>query len=159
MILLTGGTGFVGLNVAEQLSARGEQVVLFDLSPPPADFRWKVVFEKGDVTSRARLEEVLLQHQPGQVIHLAAITAGPERDAREPRHIAEVNLLGTLNVLEAARKHGVRRLVHASTGAVFGAAGVGVRLPLDEERNRPGPGSIEAITKHPAARACMRLAA
>ena len=36
MILLTGGTGFVGLNVAEQLAARGEKVVLFDLSPPPA---------------------------------------------------------------------------------------------------------------------------
>jgi nucleoside-diphosphate-sugar epimerase len=159
MILLTGGTGFVGLNVAEQLAARGEKVVLFDLSPPPADFKWKVVFEKGDVTSRARLEEVFLQHQPEQVIHLAAITAGPERDACEPRRIAEVNLLGTLNVLEAARKHGVRRLVHASTGAVFGAAGVGVRLPLDEERNRPVPESMYGITKYAAERACLRLAA
>ena len=40
MILVTGGSGFVGLNVAEQFAARGEAVVLFDLSLPPADFRW-----------------------------------------------------------------------------------------------------------------------
>ena len=55
MILVTGGAGFVGLNLAEQLSARGETVVLYDLSAPPPAFKWKIVFEKGDVTNRARL--------------------------------------------------------------------------------------------------------
>ena len=78
MILVTGGAGFVGLNVAEQLAARGEDVVLYDLAPPPPQFKWKVVAEKGDVTNRARLEEVFLEHQPKQVVHLAAI-ASPAR--------------------------------------------------------------------------------
>ena len=50
MILLTGGAGFVGLNVAEQLLARGEEVALFDLSPPPRGI--KADFEQGDVTDR-----------------------------------------------------------------------------------------------------------
>ena len=157
MILLTGGSGFVGLNVAEQLLARGEEVAIYDLSPPPAGF--KVFFEEGDVTDRDRLEEAFSRRKPKQIVHLAAITAGPERDAREPRRIAEVNLIGTINVLQAARKHGVRRFVHASTGALYGAAGIGVAEPLDEERHRPVPESMYGITKYAAERACLRLAA
>src|SRR5258706_11549348 len=158
MILVTGGAGFVGLNLAEQLSARGETVVLYDLAAPPPAFKWKIAFEKGDVTNRARLEELSLKHQPAQVIHLAAITAGPQRDASAPRRIAEVNLIGTINVLDKVRKHGVRRLVHASTGALFGAAGVDVPVPLHEERHAPVPDSIYGITKYAAERTCLRLA-
>jgi nucleoside-diphosphate-sugar epimerase len=90
---------------------------------------------------------------------MAAITADAERDAREPRRIAEVNLVGTLNVLESARRHGVRRLVHASTGALYGAAGIGAPEPLDEERDRPLPETMYGITKYAAERACLRLAA
>jgi len=121
MILVTGGAGFVGLNVAEQLLARGAEVLIFDLRPPPAAFS-RAAFIQGDVTNRAALEKLFRRNAIEQVIHLSAITAGPERDAREPRRIAEVNLIGTLNVLEAARERRVRRFVHASTGALFGAA-------------------------------------
>jgi nucleoside-diphosphate-sugar epimerase len=158
MILLTGGAGFVGLNVAEQLLARGEAVLIFDLRPPPAAFS-KAAFVQGDVTDRAALERLFRRNAIGQVIHLSAITAGPERDAREPRRIAEVNLIGTLNVLEAARERRVRRFVHASTGALFGAAGIGAGEPLDEERHRPAPESMYGITKYAAERSCLRLAA
>src|SRR5207253_5116811 len=108
-------------------------------------------------TNRTRLEEVFLQHQPTQVVHLAAITAGPQRDASAPRRIAEVNLIGTINVLDQVRKHGVRRMVHASTGALFGAAGVDVPVPLDEERHRPLPDSMSGITKNAAERTCLGL--
>jgi nucleoside-diphosphate-sugar epimerase len=90
---------------------------------------------------------------------MSAITAGPERDAREPRRIAEVNLIGTLNVLEAAKNSAVRRFVHASTGALYGAAGIGVAEALDEERHRPVPESMYGITKYAAERSCLRLAA
>jgi len=159
MILVTGGAGFVGLNVAEQLSVRGEAVVLYDLSPPPPQFKWKVRFEQGDVTDLPRLEEAFLAHQPDTVLHMAAITAGPRRDASEPRRIAEVNLIGTINVLDKVRKHGVRRMVHASTGALYGAAGVGVAEPLDEERHSPVPESMYGITKYAAERTCLRLGA
>jgi nucleoside-diphosphate-sugar epimerase len=158
MILITGGAGFVGLNLAEQLAARGEKVALYDLSQPPREFKWRVAIEKGDVTNRARLEEVFLEHQPTRVIHLAAITAGPQRDAATPRRIAEVNLIGTINVLDKVRKHGVRRTVHASTGALYGAAGADVPVPLHEERHRPVPDSMYGITKYAAERACLRLA-
>ena len=159
MILVTGGAGFVGLNVAEQLLARGDEVLIYDLSPPPSGFRGKFRFEEGDVTDRDRLDKIFARHKPKGIVHLAAITAGAERDAREPHRIAEVNLIGTINVIEAARQHGAPRFVHASTGALYGAAGVGVAEPLDEERHRPVPESMYGITKYAAERACLRLAA
>ncbi len=158
MILLTGGAGFVGLNVAEQLLERGDEVLIFDLRPPPAFFS-KGLFVQGDVTDRAGLETVFEKNRIKRVIHMSAITAGPERDAREPRRIAEVNFIGTLNVLELTKKYGVQRFVHASTGALFGAAGVGAAEPLDEERDRPVPDSMYGITKYAAERSCLRLAA
>jgi nucleoside-diphosphate-sugar epimerase len=158
MILLTGGAGFVGLNVAEQLLARGEEVLIFDLRPPPAFFS-KALFAQGDITDLAFLKSVFQQYRIDQVIHMSAITAGPERDASEPKRIAEVNLIGTLNVLQQARNSGVERFVHASTGALYGAAGIGVSEPLDEERHRPVPESMYGITKYAAERSCLRLAA
>jgi nucleoside-diphosphate-sugar epimerase len=156
--LLTGGAGFVGLNVAEQLLERGDEALIFDLRAPPAPFS-KAHFVQGDVTDASALQQLFSGQRIERVIHMSAITAGPERDAREARRIAEVNLIGTLNVLQEARNAGVERFVHASTGALYGAAGVGVAEPLDEERHRPVPESMYGITKYAAERSCLRLAA
>jgi nucleoside-diphosphate-sugar epimerase len=149
MILVTGGAGFVGLNVVEQLRARGDDVRVADLDPPAID----VPFTRLDVTHPvdAAFRDVT------RVIHLAAITADAARDAQEPARIAEVNLLGTIRMLEAARRHGVARFVYASTGALYGAAGVGVDHPLDEEADRPVPQTLYGITKYAAERTCLRL--
>ena len=161
--LLTGGCGFVGLNVAEQLLARGETVTIADqlALPEPAriDFarlpgRLEVV--RLDVADAAAVDALLARVRPNLVIHMAAITAGAERDAREPRRIASVNFLGTLNLLEAARAASVQRFVYASTGALFGVAG-NVAHRLDEELDRPVPGTIYGITKYASERTCLRL--
>jgi nucleoside-diphosphate-sugar epimerase len=149
VILVTGGAGFVGLNVVEQLRARGEEVRVADLDKPAID----VPFVRADV---ARPSEEMFAGVK-RVIHLAAITADPARDAREPALIAEVNLLGTIRMLEAARRHGVERFVYASTGALYGNAGVGVDHPLDEEADRPVPETLYGITKYAAERTCVRL--
>jgi nucleoside-diphosphate-sugar epimerase len=153
VILVTGGSGFVGLNVVEQLLARGEELTVVDLSPP----RIEAPFLKGNTTDVARLDEIFSEAKPQTVIHLAAITASAERDAKEPQLIAQVNVVGTLNVLEAARRHGVKRFVHASTGAVFGAAGIGAPAPLREE-DKVEPTGIYGITKYAAERAVLRMA-
>lgn len=166
MILVTGGSGFVGLNLAERLLGRGESVALFSATPAPASaiaelsrLPGKLSVLEGDVSDFAAVSELFEKLKPQRVIHAAAITAGAERDAREPRRIAQVNLLGTLNVLEAARASGVKRFVHASTGALFGAAGMNAGHPLDEERDRPLPESMYGITKYAAERAVLRLSA
>ncbi|HET7670018.1 MAG TPA: NAD(P)-dependent oxidoreductase [Burkholderiales bacterium] len=151
MILVTGGAGFVGLNVVEQLRSRGEDVLVYDLDQPALD----VKFERGDVTQP--LDDLLARHGVRRIIHLAAITADARRDARDPRRIAEVNLIGTINVLESARRHNIERVVYTSTGALYGAAGVGLAHPLDEEKDRPVPESMYGITKYAAERTCLRL--
>jgi nucleoside-diphosphate-sugar epimerase len=160
MILVTGGAGFVGLNVVEQLLARGEEVAIFDLNALPAEFKrtGKLKVIEGDTTDGGEVNALFSKLKIDRVIHLAAITAGAERDAREPRRIAEVNLNGTLNVLSAARAAKVSRFVHAGTGAIFGAAGQNVPELLDEEKHRPVPESMYGITKYAAERSCLRLA-
>jgi nucleoside-diphosphate-sugar epimerase len=163
-VLVTGGTGFVGLNVAEQLLARGEEVVVLGANPPPAsaldDFaalpgKLHLIIE--DVRDGAALAWVLAQHRVDRVIHAAAITAGADRDAREPDVVAEVNLLGTIRMLKAARAHGVKRFVQVGTGAVYGMAGLLDAGMLDEAVQTPVPVSMYAITKYAAERTCLRL--
>jgi len=143
-ILITGGAGFVGLNIAEQLCDRGDRVVLFGPFPPPSDaltaFRKKpghVAVAIGDVSVRSDLDAAMETHSVDRVIHGAAITADLAREHRMAREIFMVNLLGTVEVVEAALRHGITRVVDVSTGSVFGEAG-NLSESLDEVPSSTG---------------------
>ncbi len=162
-IFITGGSGFVGLNLAGLLLARGEHVTLFSASAPLSGAveelsrlpgRLDVV--NGDVTDAKALAVALAASGAKRVIHAAAITAGPERDAREPQRVVAVNLGGTLNMLEAARAAGVTRYVQASTGAVYGAASM-TSEPIAEDTHLPSPSTMYGISKYAAERAVLHL--
>lgn len=162
--LVTGGAGFVGLNVAELLLGRGEHVVLADVHPPPAAateafgaLSGRLDVARLDVSDAAAVRNVMSNVKPARVVHMAAITAGANRDAREPRRIAEVNFLGTLNVIEAAKDAEVGRFVYTSTGALYGAAGRDVPHELDEVDDRPVPDTMYGITKYASERSVLRL--
>jgi nucleoside-diphosphate-sugar epimerase len=166
LILVTGGAGFVGLNLLEALLGRGESVVVFDTKPLPAaalhDFaslpgRLHVV--SGDVRDRDAIVRAMAAHAVDRLIHAAAVTAGSERDAADPGGIAEINLVGTIRALEAARERGLRRVVHVGTGAVYGDLGIVPDNQLDEVRDLPRPVGMYPITKYAAERACLRLSA
>ena len=163
-VLITGGAGFVGLALAEQLLARGTAVTIADRNPLPeiaraiaADLPGTLRVAPLDVTDRASIDTVFKTAQPTHLIHLAAITAGVDRDASDPRSIALVNYVGTIDVLSAAREHGVARVVYASTGALFGQAGFNVDHRLDEINDRPVPQTLYGITKYAAERTALRL--
>jgi nucleoside-diphosphate-sugar epimerase len=165
-ILVTGGSGFVGLNILERLLGRGEAVVSLAATPPPdaalADFAalpGRLAVVAGDVRDAALLARLWTEHGIDRVIHAAAITAGPARDAAEPAAIAEVNLLGTLNMLDAAHRHGVKRFLYVGTGSVYGGAGLLPDGRLEEMNPAPVPASLYGITKYAAERACLRLKA
>lgn len=120
-ILVTGGAGFIGSNVADALLAKGHQVhVMDDLSTGfaknvPAD----AVFHELDIRSQGAAE-VIEQGEYDILCHHAA-QMDVRRSVREPRFDADVNISGTLNLLEACVKGGVKRVVYASTGgAVYG---------------------------------------
>jgi UDP-glucose 4-epimerase len=162
-ILIFGGTGFVGLNIAAALLARGHAVTLFDRAglPPAAakDFAQyadRVTTIEGDITDRQAVEEVIAACYQAIVLG-AAITAGAERDAADPETILRVNLLAQVPILAAARASGVARIINLSSAAVYGTSAFR-DVPLDEE-TACDPVSLYAITKFASEKVAARLAA
>lgn len=129
--LITGGAGFIGSHLAEKLLARQQQVVIFDnfndyydpaikrqnvarLQPNP-----QLHVIEGDVRDVALVQRVVADHHVTHVAHLAAM-AGVRASVAQTRLYMDVNLTGTMNVLEAAREAGVTQFVLASTSSVYG---------------------------------------
>lgn len=158
-VLIFGGTGFVGLNIAEALLARGHAVTLFDRAglstSAAAAFTERLTVVQGDITNRHAVEDVIAAGCDAIVLG-AAITAGPERDAADPETILQVNLSAQLPILTAARRMGVRRVINLSSAAAYGNAGT-KHARLDEE-TACDPVSLYAITKFTSERVAARLA-
>jgi UDP-glucose 4-epimerase len=162
-ILIFGGTGFVGLNIAAALLARGHAVTLFDraaLRPAAkkdfAQYTDQVTTIQGDVTDRPAVEAAIAAGYQAIILG-AAITAGPERDAADPETILRVNLLAQLPILTAARASGVARIINLSSAAAYGSNAFGEK-PLDED-TACDPVSLYAITKFASEKVAARLAA
>lgn len=160
--LITGGTGFVGLNLAEQLLLRGEQVVLFGPDTLPAgaqrllgDSAGQLAVVQGDVLSGASLDQVLGAYPVTRLVHAAAVTADAGREQRAARSVAEVNVLGTIEVLEAALRHQISKVVQLGTGSIFGAGGL-LTPELDERTSPVWPETLYGITKFAAERIALR---
>jgi UDP-glucuronate 4-epimerase len=161
--LVTGGCGFVGLNLAEALIAKGEQVVLLDrISLTPAaqrkfnDHADQVSVVQADVRDAAGLAEVFRSHGIRRVIHTAVITAGTERESAQANDVIDVNLRGTLNVLEAAKAARCKRVVCVSSGAAYGKT-LFEQGPLREETSPSRPDTVYGITKFAAEQIALRL--
>jgi len=164
--LVTGGTGFVGLNLLEQLLGRGDEIACLAVNPLPtaaardfAKLPGKLHVIRGDVTEAGSIDDAIARHRCRRIIHAAAITAGTARDESEPARVVEVNLLGTINALQAARKANIEQFVYPSTGGHFGEAGLNVGHLLDEETDHPLPNSMYGISKYAAERTVLRLGA
>ena len=162
-ILLFGGTGFVGRNIAAALLARGHAVTLFDRAGLPAaaekDFArhaGRLTTICGDVANRELVEQVIAAGYD-TIILGAAITAGPEREAADPENILRINLLAQVPVLNAARRGGVARIINLSSAAAYGTSSFR-SLPLDEE-TACDPVTLYAITKFASEKVAARLAA
>ena len=119
--VVTGGAGFIGSHVAEALAARGDEVhVLDNLSTGrrehvPAGVRLHV----GDIREDADLDLVFDEARPELCFHLAA-QADVGTSVAEPVYDAEVNVLGTLRVLEAARRYEAQVVFSSTGGAIYG---------------------------------------
>src|ERR1700677_3898737 len=120
--LVIGGAGFIGSHLVERLARDGHSVRVFDnLSTGKRENLATVAGDVELVVADVRHAERLRQEMRGceVVFHQAAIVSVPY-SVEHPQETLEVNLRGTLNVLEAARAAGVRRVVMASSAAVYG---------------------------------------
>ena len=130
-VLVTGAAGYIGSVVAERLLEHGHAVGAFDdlsqghRAAVPAG----AGFFEGDLRDRARLAEVMSSVRPDAVVHLAAEALVGE-SATDPAKFFEVNVTGGLNLLDAMRAAGVRRLVFSSTAAVYGEP---KEIPISED--------------------------
>jgi UDP-glucose 4-epimerase len=140
--LITGAAGFIGSTLANHLAREGHQVRgLDDLSTgDPQALSPDVHFTRGDVNDRPKLWTLL--QEVDCVYHLAARVSVPE-SVLYPREYNAVNVGGTVSLMEAMRDVGVRRVVLASSGAVYGDLG---KQPLNENET-PNPRSPYAVSK------------
>lgn len=161
-VLIFGGAGFVGLNIAARLLDRGHRVTLFDLAPLPAAAgrafaahgeRLRVI--RADITDRASVTAAV-DARVDAVVLGAAITAGAARDAADPGSILQVNLAAQVPILEAARNAGVRRIINLSSAAAYGASGQ--RFAVLDEDTPCDPVALYPITKFASERVVARLA-
>lgn len=118
-VLVTGGAGFIGSHLAEELSKKHDVTILDDFSAGKEsnikDFKHKLI--KGDITDEATLAKAMKGQE--YVFHLAAIVSVPY-SVEHPKKTHEVNATGTLKVLHAAKEAGVKRVIYASSAAVYG---------------------------------------
>ena len=154
-VLITGGAGFIGSHTTAALLNRGDQVVCLDnfndfYSPQRkrkniAEFLGNPNYRlyEGDIRDQKRLEEVFAREKPDKVIHIAAM-AGVRPSIQRPLLYEEVNVKGTLNMLEAARRHQVTHFLFASSSSVYGGQ---EKVPFSEDDPIARPISPYAATK------------
>jgi UDP-glucose 4-epimerase len=140
-VLVTGGSGFIGSHVVDKLRARGHEPVIYDLRPSPWHERGSVDTVLGSITDREALERAL--HSCDAVAHLAAVADVNDVHA-SPEDAERVNARGTVAVLEAARRAGVKRIVYASTIWVYSDT---ASDEVDEDTLLPPPSHLYTSTK------------
>jgi UDP-glucose 4-epimerase len=136
-ILVTGGAGYIGSVVVEQLIAAGESVVVFDnLSQGHrAAVHPQAAFVEGDLANRAAIDAALSQHRPDAVMHFASRTLVGESMQKPFLYLGD-NVTTGLNLLQSMVEHGVKRIILSSTANLFDQP---ERMPIDEsERIIPG---------------------
>lgn len=150
--LVLGASGAIGRLTVELLAGRGDTVVAADLRPggPPCAGPGRVIEAIADVTDAAALERLVAGHGVRRIVHTAALLSTAIR--QDPLAGVRVNVMGTANVLECARRHGVGRVVCASSTTVTYAcfAGLGPE-PIPEDAPMrvisDRPTSVYAATK------------
>jgi UDP-glucose 4-epimerase len=126
-ILVTGGSGFVGINLIEELLYRGHRVFNYDLQPLLRqaeenlnEMAGRYHWVEGDVLDGVRIRETLQRCEIDTVIHTAVITADEARERRGMRSAFEINCCGTIEMLQAVVECGVSRFVYVSSIALYG---------------------------------------
>lgn len=160
-IMITGGSGFLGTYVARVLAERGDRVVIFDAVPPApmlaaltAPFGDQIVYERGQILDLSSLLRIAQQHTVRRIFHAAALY-DPPYSLKDPAITFQVNVIGTINVLEAARFLGIQRVVQSSSIAVYAPRQY---EPIDERHPILLPSAGNPLGAYGASKAAAEIA-
>lgn len=160
-IMITGGSGFLGSYVARMLAERGDRVIVFDAAGPApelailtAPFEQQIVRVRGQILDLSSLLRSLQQHRVERIFHAAALY-DPPYSLEEPALTFQVNVNGTINVLEAARFLGLQRVVQSSSIAVYAPRQY---EPIDELHPIHLPSAGNPLGSYGASKAAAEIA-
>lgn len=144
-VLITGGAGFIGSHLADRLLAKGDAVLVIDnystgrrdnLTPHP-----NLTVVEGTIADTALVQRIFDEFQPEQVVHAAASYKDPENWVED----ANTNVLGTTNIVQAAKRLGVKRLIYFQTALCYGLRPL--EQPITLQHPIVSGGSSYAISK------------
>jgi UDP-glucose 4-epimerase len=118
--IVTGGCGFIGSHMVDKLLSLGHKVVVIDnlLSGNKDNLDSRAIFEQGDITNFDEMDSIFAKYTVDGVFHFAAIARTPWC-INDPLLCYKTNVMGTLHILEAARRHKVKRVVLSSSNVVY----------------------------------------
>lgn len=175
VILVTGGAGFIASNLIKKLLLKEEQIITIDnftelnysneiklrrvkefLGYEDYDLQEiyenkNLTFYKGDIRDEELLDNIFTKHKITQVVHLAALP-GVRASIEFPKEYYEVNVIGTINIFEAAKKHDVKSIIYASSSSIYGNT---KETPFNEIQRVDNQVSQYAASK----KACEEIAA
>ncbi|CAH0346266.1 NAD(P)-dependent oxidoreductase [Bacillus sp. CECT 9360] len=161
-VLITGGSGFVGINIIERLLDENIHVVNYATLPVPKEAmdslqgrKGNYHYVKGNILDTKLLDSTNEKYDIKTIIHAAAITPDLERERNSSRTITNVNYMGTVEVLESAHRHGIEKFIYISSCTVYGETGFKDEV-LSESESIPLPRTLYEITKFAGERTALR---
>ncbi|MBI3630870.1 MAG: NAD-dependent epimerase/dehydratase family protein [Candidatus Sungbacteria bacterium] len=156
---MTGCAGFIGSNFVRQFRKEFPKINVIgidDFSTGRKDaLDRSIVFYEGSILDDGLLDGIFSRHKPEYVFHFAALPRVPY-SVQHPRRTSEANIIGTIAILEASRKHAVKRVIFSSSSSVYGGA---KKLPTKESENAPDPKSPYAAQKRASEEFCKIFSA
>ncbi len=147
--LVTGGAGFIGSHIQDALIELGHEVAILDnfRSGKKENLNSKATLFEIDIQNKEAVSEAVSQFKPEVIFHLAAQNEVPY-SMEHPFEDAQTNILGTMNILEASKANGVKKIIYSNTGGAFYGEVPEDKLPIDEELPAHKPTSFYGVSKH-----------
>jgi nucleoside-diphosphate-sugar epimerase len=148
VILVTGCAGFIGSNFVRHCRLQFPEITIVGIDDLSTGRREaidpSIIFYEGSILDADFVEQIFAKHGPEYVFHFAALPR-VSFSVQFPRKTTEANVVGTITVLEAARRHGAKRFIYSSSSSVYGGAEV---LPMREDTHPSNPKSPYAAQKY-----------
>jgi UDP-glucose 4-epimerase len=146
--LVTGGAGFIGSNLVDLLIQNDHDVIIIDnlLTGKEANLNGNAKFYNADVRNKLDLDKIFKKENPEIIFHLAA-QVDVQKAIKDPYFDAQINILGSLNVLELAKKYNIKKIIYSNSGGA--GSGEPQYLPIDEDHPIK-PMSHYGVGKHTA---------